>query len=327
MKYESELEAALAAVTRASRICSRVQADLSQAGTQEKSDGSPVTLADLASQAVINLGLKKSFQDDAVVAEESADALRSDEGLRDRVLKLVNEEHTDVAARDVLDAIDRGNADGGAGVRFWTIDPIDGTKGFLRGDQYAVALALIENGERVLGVLGCPNFRPEQDALNGRQGWLFYAVKGEGAFAVAPDGGTPVQIGVGQGEDISQARFVESVEKAHAAHGVHQQIADQLGIKAEAYRVDSQVKYAAVACGDASIYLRLPRDEIYREKIWDHAAGAIVVEEAGGRVTDRDGNDLNFSRGRRLEDNLGVVATNGAWHDAIIDAIRSASNA
>jgi hypothetical protein len=63
--------------------------------------------------------------------------------------------------------------------------------------------------------------------------------------------------------------------------------------------------------GDASIYLRLPTRADYREKIWDHAAGMFVVEQAGGRVTDVTGAPLDFRHGRRLETNRGVIATDG----------------
>ncbi len=94
-----------------------------------------------------------------------------------------------------------------------------------------------------------------------------------------------------------------------------------LGIRSEPYRIDSQCKYAAVARNDASIYLRLPTRKDYQEKIWDHAAGKLVVECAGGKVTDVDGKPLDFGRGRTLADNRGVVATCGAIHDEVIAAV------
>jgi 3'(2'), 5'-bisphosphate nucleotidase len=73
---------------------------------------------------------------------------------------------------------------GGRSGRFWTLDPIDGTKGFLRGEQYAVCLALIENGEVQLAIQGCPNLpRNIHDPCSIR-GSLFVAVKGQGAFEV-----------------------------------------------------------------------------------------------------------------------------------------------
>jgi 3'(2'), 5'-bisphosphate nucleotidase len=79
-----------------------------------------------------------------------------------------------------------------------------------------------------------------------------------------------------------------------------------------------------VARGDAAIYLRLPSPKTpdYRECIWDHAAGAIIVEEAGGRVTDALGGELDFSQGRKLEKNRGIVASNGHLHSAILEEIK-----
>ena len=115
----------------------------------------------------------------------------------------------------------------------------------------------------------------------------------------------------------------ESVVAAHAAHSVQAGIARRLGITAPPYRIDSQCKYAVVARGEASIYLRLPRDTSYREKVWDHAAGAVVVTEAGGRVTDLDGNPLDFSQGRLLANGRGIVCTNGAIHDRVLEACRA----
>ena len=99
-------------------------------------------------------------------------------------------------------------------------------------------------------------------------------------------------------------------------------IAADLGITQEPFRIDSQCKYAALARGDASIYLRMPTRKDYREKIWDHAAGKLVVEEAGGRVTDVDGNPLDFTHGRTLDANKGVVATCGPIHDRVIEVVR-----
>jgi 3'(2'), 5'-bisphosphate nucleotidase len=87
--------------------------------------------------------------------------------------------------------------------------------------------------------------------------------------------------------------------------------------------MDSQCKYAAVARGDADVYLRIPTSATYREKVWDHAAGVCVVREAGGRVTDVRGEDLDFARGRTLEGNAGVVVTNGRIHDDVMAAVRA----
>jgi 3'(2'), 5'-bisphosphate nucleotidase len=129
---------------------------------------------------------------------------------------------------------------------------------------------------------------------------------------------------VGDLTRAAEARFCESVESEHSDQGESARVAELLGIRREPYRIDSQCKYAAVARDDASIYLRLPTRADYREKIWDHAAGSLLVEAAGGVVTDVEGRPLDFTRGRTLEGNRGVVATGGSIHDEVLDAVRRA---
>ena len=84
------------------------------------------------------------------------------------------------------------------------------------------------------------------------------------------------------------------------------------------------MKYALLASGEGEIYLRLlsPDRMDYREKIWDQAAGSIVVEEAGGMVTDLDGKALDFSRGRTLKDNRGICASNGQLHNEALAVLK-----
>jgi 3'(2'), 5'-bisphosphate nucleotidase len=120
-----------------------------------------------------------------------------------------------------------------------------------------------------------------------------------------------------------QARLLRSVESGHTNTGQIGQIVDRLGITAPPVPMDSQAKYAALAAGQGDVLVRLlstSRPD-YREAIWDQAAGSIVVEEAGGRVSDADGKPLDFTTGRRLTSNRGVLATNGHLHDAIVSAI------
>lgn len=325
---EEKLNAAIEAVGKACRVCGRIQGALSRDGILNKDDGSPVTVADFASQAVVCGFLGQAFKERAViVAEEGADALRSPEnsGILDAVLGAVQKEMQHVTAEKVLEWIQVGGGDA-VDDGFWTLDPIDGTKGFLRGDQYAVALAYIEKGMPVLGVLGCPNLD-----IGDRKGAIFAAARGESCemYSVFPEAGerdgayahlrtvrAPVKT------DSARARFCESVEKAHTNQSVSARIAAVAGLSPEPYRIDSQCKYAVVAMGEACLYLRVPTKRGYREKIWDHAAGALVVECAGGMVTDLDGKRLDFSTGCRLEQNRGVVATSGSIHSRVLDGVR-----
>ncbi|MCH2170226.1 3'(2'),5'-bisphosphate nucleotidase [Myxococcota bacterium] len=321
---ELDLSTAMNAVRAAARVCRDVQHRLVKSDTLEKKDRSPVTVADFASQAIVCSILETTFPEDEVVGEEDSASLAEDdqgELRRAVVQRVAAQTGSDTDEQKVMDWIDRGGADASS-QRYWTLDPIDGTKGFLRGDQYAVALGLIEDGEVVLGALACPNL-----STDGEPGALLTGVAGGGARAYALWDDSDVvgrEIQVAQIERASQARFCESVEAQHSDQDTSAQIAETLGIRSDPYRIDSQCKYAAVARNDASIYLRLPTLAHYQEKIWDHAAGKIVVESAGGRVTDATGVPLDFSRGRLLDANEGVVATCGGIHDEVIAAVQRA---
>jgi len=315
---DEELSAALSAVRQASTVCASVQGRLAAGDTLTKGDDSPVTIADFAAQAVVCAALGDALGDVSVVGEEVASDLSDDSrtDLRNGVVDIVSGAFgRDVPADQVLEWISIGSGDA-TGDRYWTLDPIDGTKGFLRGEQYAVALALIERGQVVAGVLGCPNL-PNDD---GPAGAIFVAA--DGGAEVHTTGSTgPVPIHVDDPRSLSEARLCESVESGHSDQDQSVQIARLLGVSAEPYRIDSQCKYGAVARGDASIYLRLPTRADYVEKIWDHAAGKFVVEQAGGIVTDVNGAPLDFSVGARLANNRGVVATSGGFHAEVIDAV------
>jgi 3'(2'), 5'-bisphosphate nucleotidase len=260
-----------------------------------------------------------------MVGEEDAAALRdpANAELRGKVMDLSRSVLPDLRDDDVLAAIDHGIYGGGPRGRHWALDPIDGTKGFLRLEQYAVALALIEDGEVVLGVLGCPNLPHDPARADAGRGCLFVGTKGEGAWWRTLDSDRPSRLAVSATTDPSAARITESVESGHSAQDESAKVAELLHIGGAPVRMDSQAKYAAVARGDADIYLRLPTRKDYVEKIWDHAAGFRVIAEAGGKVTDVNGRPLDFSLGRGLADNSGVVATNGPLHDHVLAAVRA----
>ena len=323
MSYEREREVAVQAVTEAARLCATVRGEMVGEALLKKADKSPVTVADFGSQALVCRRIVEAFPGDAIVAEEDASALRQPEnaGLLEQVRTYADSFRPGVTAETLCAWIDLGN--GEVNGRYWTLDPIDGTKGFLRSDQYAVALALVEAGEVKVGVLACPALpvdpaRPERGC-----GALFVAVRGEGTEVLPLDGGEPEPVRVVTAPAARNWRFAESVEANHGNHELQASIARQVGFRGPSLRMDSQAKYCAVARGDAALYLRLPSPEKpdYREKIWDHAAGSIVVEEAGGRVTDMHGRPLDFGSGYRMEKNRGVVVSNGAIHDAVVETL------
>ncbi len=319
-RYDQELQVALAAVREASKVCRTVQATITDEAL-EKKDKSPVTVADFASQALVCRALREAFGDDPVIGEEDAAALRGDAGADFRARVLAQLRPFGVEREDAaLALIDRGGAQAYS-ERFWTLDPIDGTKGFLRGDQYAVALALIVGGELTVAALACPNLA-SQSPTGDRVGTVLWAVRGEGAFHAPLDAPEASEVAmVSTASEVSQIRLCESVESGHSSHSDSAQLVAKLGIEAEPVRLDSQTKYGVVARGDAEAYLRLPTRPGYREKIWDHAAGCLVVQEAGGTVTDVTGKPLDFTRGRELTENRGVIVTHGPFHDAILNTL------
>nr|POF17891.1 3'(2'),5'-bisphosphate nucleotidase [Quercus suber] len=347
--YAHELHTALLAVQRATLLTKNVFHSVAK-GTLSKSDASPVTIGDFGAQALIIAALQAQFPDDEIVAEEEAKDLRENAQLRETVWGLVQSAALADAAAEraiggnvpsaasMMDLIDRGDSQGGARGRVWAIDPIDGTKGFLRGGQYAVCLALLVDGDVKVGVLGCPNLpvsdaEPLQEGIGadasdeaGRFGVLFSAVQGQGAQSRALGNATlapGAAIAMKPLARIADATFCESVEAGHSSQGDAAAIAQRLGITAPSVRMDSQAKYGSIARGAGDLYLRLPVRKDYVEKIWDHAAGDLIVREAGGQVTDVEGRRLDFSHGRTLRENKGVIAAPKDVHAQVIEVVKA----
>ncbi|KAI9733910.1 MAG: hypothetical protein M1834_002565 [Cirrosporium novae-zelandiae] len=347
--YEKELLVAQLAVQRATLLTKRVFHQKVK-GTTSKDDKSPVTIGDYGAQALIIHAIKTNFPDDEIVAEEEASSLREDKSLAEQIWGFVKETKLDDAEsesliggpikdeEEMLTRIDQGGSAGGASGRIWALDPIDGTKGFLRGGQYAVCLGLMVDGDVKVGAIGCPNLPVDDsaplDADIGKdatdegdsRGVLFSAVQGHGAKSAHLAKGklNPAHpISMKKITDLSNATFCESVEAAHSAHGDQAEIAKKLGTTKASVRMDSQAKYCSIARGAGDIYLRLPVKKDYQEKIWDHAAGDLIVREAGGEVTDSEGKRLDFSKGRTLSHNKGVVAAPSAIHPKVIEVVKS----
>lgn len=347
MAYQQERLIAELAVQRATILTQKVFNEKAK-GTVSKDDKSPVTIGDFGAQALIIQAIRKNFPNDEIVAEEEASSLREDKALSAEIWRLVQDIKLEDPESDallggplpsevgMLDIIDQGKSAGGPKGRIWALDPIDGTKGFLRGGQYAVCLGLLEDGDVKVGAIGCPNL-PVNDAetlsasigvdqtSGAGNGVLFSAVKGVGAASRPLAAGKLAEsksISMRPVPDIAQAVFCEGVEAAHSAQGDNAAVAQLLGITAPSVRLDSQAKYCSIARGAGDIYLRLPVKKDYQEKIWDHAAGDLIVREAGGQVTDIYGNTLDFSKGRTLAANTGVVAAPKAVQDQVIGAVK-----
>lgn len=318
-----EVTTAIQSALMASELCRKVQQELIGQVSFIKSDRSPVTIADYGSQAIICKLINDRFPEDVIIAEEDSGELRNPANTRilEQVTRYVNEIMPESSSAEVCDWIDVSSQH--PKDRFWAVDPIDGTKGFLRGDQYAIALALVEEGVVKLGLLACPNLHVDINYPDGPRGCLFVGLRGKGAVQLDRWGKHKTPLSVSKISDPSEAFFTESVEMDHADHELHERVARKLNITKPPLRVDSQVKYGLVARGEAILYLRIPAlsERTYQEKVWDHAAGTIITEEAGGKITDAHGKPLDFSCGIKMVNNYGIVVSNGILHDAVLKAL------
>jgi len=364
--YAKFVEVACEAVLRASEVCRGVQGALDQVRAITKDDDSPVTVADFAAQAVVADVLSRELGEIHLVAEETSAFLRDPAHAAHLTAATLaaSAGWPDVTSDALLRAIDVGahvrdttsimtrleDADDPEALAarefhegFWTLDPIDGTKGFLRGHQYAVCLAYIVGSEPVIGVLGCPNLPLDFEApLDTRDalGCLYWAVKGGGVWRslcsfptpnhphekhpIEPDATSPGSRVIRPDYDAARAPLlVESFEPSHSRQDVAGSVMAALAPPnpGTPVRVDSQCKYALVARGQADVYLRLPSKRGYVEKIWDHASGALIAAEAGCIVTDARGKALDFSCGSSLEKNRGIVVSPPSLHPRLIETI------
>lgn len=316
--YSLETQTAVTVVTEASVLCQNVRAEWSKAHEGAKADASPVTAADFGVQALLNAHVRDHFPDDNIIAEETSTMLRPYlNDYKGSILETITE-HVNrfrvATPTEVLDWIDMGDSAGGHG-RHWSADPIDGTKGYLLDEQYAVSLGLFEDNEILTGVLGCPNYPHDITDPDSDKGVLFIAEQGLGMQAVDLKDPTRHIPSI----TPPMPRIVQRREVKPAEAALNQKVAIELALNLEALDMDSQAKYGAVALGAAQVYLRLKSEH---EHIWDHVPGILIAQESGATVTDVNGKPLDLTAGRDLVHNHGVLATKGIDHVAALAGLQ-----
>ncbi|HZM63973.1 MAG TPA: inositol monophosphatase family protein [Candidatus Saccharimonadales bacterium] len=322
MNYSLETKTAIEVVRDASELCQNVRTEWSEAHRSQKADvgNTPVTVADFGAQVLINAGICDRFPDDEVIAEETSTMLRPylDNEYEGSTLETITEHVGRFRAAtpvEVLNWIDVGDSKGGLG-RHWSVDPIDGTKGYLLDEQYAVSLGLFENGEVLTGVLGCPNYPHDIANPDGDKGVLFIAERGLGMQAVdLKDPTRHIAPATPPVPRIVQRREIKLNDTTFNRH-----VAAELGLNQEALNMDSQAKYGAVALGAAQVYLRFKPNK--HEHIWDHVPGIIIAQEGGATVTDVYGKRLDLTAGRDLVRNQGILVSKGIDHAAAVAGLQ-----
>ncbi|KAL2932152.1 putative PAP-specific phosphatase mitochondrial, partial [Bienertia sinuspersici] len=305
--------------------------------------------------------LQKLFPQIPLVAEEDSAFLRSN-NLADAVVNIVKDNtsviYEQLTDDEVLEAIDRGGSNTIAfedkPATYWVLDPIDGTRGFLKGGGalYVVGLALVVDGKMVLGVMGCPNWKQnssdksatdvEECQVNeSAPGIIMAAHVGCGTWTIRlPD----FLSGLLSTDSLWERCFVDGSSIIHEGRFCIPEsqtwdslpLSNSLSATTGATSVgDKQIllvptccgslcKYLMVASGRASVFIVRARAQTIM-KAWDHVVGMICVHEAGGKVTDwrGDGVDLTVDEVARriISPPGGMLVTNGTLHDQILDLI------
>ncbi|OGJ16464.1 MAG: hypothetical protein A2632_02810 [Candidatus Pacebacteria bacterium RIFCSPHIGHO2_01_FULL_46_16] len=222
---------------------------------EKKVDDSPVTIADKTAEKIIKEHIHKAFPDHGFFGEEEGEESKNAEFV-------------------------------------WSIDPIDGTKNFIRGlPFFSTELALLHEGRVVLGISNAPMVQAR-----------LHAIRGEGAFA----NNTPIT--------VSQ---IDQISNAYISHGGIKHFANMH--KLVQLTAASQKAHAIRGFGDSWSFQQVAQGRLdamieAKVRLWDIAAHVIIITEAGGKITDISGNEVNFETKTTL-------ATNGLIHQELLDLL------
>ncbi|EPS37285.1 hypothetical protein H072_9069 [Dactylellina haptotyla CBS 200.50] len=344
--YERERNIAELVVQKAALITKKVLQYVDK-GELKKGDKTSVSLADFACQALIVAAITNTFPEDGIIGEEDASELRTDSNMVNRVWELVSSTHLeDAESEELLQAprsvdemlryIDLGGATSSTSLkRVWTIDPVDGTHGFLNGGQHVVCVSLLVDGLEKVAVFGCPVLSlegeriEENDVNHGEAGYLLSSIKGKGVrirpltngpLAPSRDVLPPKKV-----EDRGKIRFCDNIDSTKIQYPHRDKIAEKIGAHWKVHHLYStQLRYIALTLDFTDVILRLPKPEYSQPHLWDHAGGAMMFEEVGGKVTDVNGRPLDFTAGRDLDNNFGLVAAPASIHAQLLEVIQSA---
>ncbi|KAL4869373.1 hypothetical protein BDV12DRAFT_185254 [Aspergillus spectabilis] len=343
--YAKELRIACLAVQRAALLTKKLIAAVDK-GSFDKSDDTPVTIADFAAQSLIIAAIHHVFPEDDIVGEEDSKALRVEPDLLERTWDLVSstrledEESESLlyapsSKDEMLRLIDLG-AQGSCKPRgrSWVLDPVDGTATFMRGQQYAVCLGLVEDGKQKIGVTGCPNLNLESGLIHEDivdrtgYGYQVFAIAGGGAWMRKMGAGSLLSAtrieSTPQITESQDIRFVDCKSANSSDYQLNARLAEVLKAPWPP-RTDlwsAQLRYIAIAVGGCNVLIKIPRKASYRSKVWDHVGGMLIAEEVGCTVSDLEGNHVDCSLGRSLEGCQGMIIAPLSIHGWLVGAVK-----
>lgn len=232
-----------------------------------KQGSEPVTAADKAANQAIVAGLLDAFPEDGILAEETPDSAKR---------------------------LDRN--------RLWVVDPMDGTKEFIKKNgEFSVMIGLAVDGRPAVGVVYQPTARR-----------MFAASAGAGAYLETPDGRSgPLTV-----SDTADTRDMSvAISRSHRSERIDS-VRQALGIEREVRSGSVGLKIGLICERQCDLYIH-PSPHT---KQWDTCAPEAILTEAGGRMTDLEGNAFVYNR-TDLYNRNGILATNGRAHDEILERV------
>ena len=208
------------------------------------------------------------------------------------IQKIISDSSYPILSEETIDNKERLNHN-----KIWIIDPLDGTTDFVnRTCEFTIMIALVENHIPILGIIYCPTDEK-----------LFLAQKGQGAF----------QLNHGKWQSISVSNISE-LDKCRAVGSRHHISDKETDLLAELKiskftSKGSSLKVTDISSGMAEIYFTTTN----KMKQWDTCASYCLISEAGGKMTDMNGNDLKYNT-EILNHENGLLVSNGLIHDEII---------
>lgn len=264
-EYARELEVSLRLAREAAALTLRYRdGDLR---VELKTGDEPVTIADKKSSDLIVQGLREAFPDDVVISEENAD------------------DHARLSAR-----------------RVWYVDPIDGTKDYIRGeDGFCVMIGLCIEHRPVVGVI----VQPVHDRA-------FVAAPGVGTWLLRPDA-EPEKVRCSEVSELGAARLVAS--KSHRG-GEIDRVKEALGISDELNIGSIGLKLGIIALGERDLYV----NPSSKTSSWDTCGPEALLIHAGGRLSDVHGDPLRYDA-EKTHHPRGLLASNGRVHDQAVERL------
>lgn len=312
-EYEKEVGQLISILRPTIDITLKGQQILDSLSVHTKTDHSPVSICDLASQTLIVKGIKEHFPNDFILAEEDPN--------------LQNQEFLDLVKNLLPDGVDPSkygnqivNKRTDNMKRLWVIDPIDGTYDFIKNGNYAIATALLIDNQVVCSIVAWPRHQSSMTGIPLSGPLFFVSAKGHGSFAIDLDN----HFFELKRNPHPQERLIVPKNISQPERSAYDLLKERLNIHDE-FSDSSLTKGFVLAAGAGVAYLRIRCKG--NEFVWDIAPFELLVREAGGFATTIDGKPIEYSNdGFAIDSCRGLIMTSKdeEFHQKVLEIYREA---